>query len=55
VAEAAGLEPEEISPAKFYPRMAAACHIYIMAQLFERNRSRGGLRRDCQNMVVVGG
>jgi hypothetical protein len=36
VAEAAGLEPEEISPAKFYPRMAAACHIYITAQLFEQ-------------------
>jgi IS4 transposase len=33
VAAAAGLAPEEISPAKFYPRMAAACQAYVTAQL----------------------
>lgn len=36
IATAAGIEPEEISPAKFYPRMAAACHTYVTAQLFEQ-------------------
>lgn len=34
VAAAAGLAPEEISPAKFYPRLAAACHVYVTAQLW---------------------
>jgi len=34
VAAQAGVAPEEISPAKFYPRMAAACHAYITAQLW---------------------
>lgn len=44
VAVEAGIEPEEISPAKFYPRMAAACHTYVTAQLFElrvRQLNRG--------------
>ena len=36
VAVAAGIEPEEISPAKFYPRLAAACHTYVTAQLVEQ-------------------
>jgi hypothetical protein len=29
VAEKAGVAPEEISPAKFFPKMAAACHGYV--------------------------
>ncbi len=33
VAEAAGVAPEEISPAKFYPKLAAACHSYVVTQL----------------------
>ncbi len=32
VAEKAGVEPEEISPAKFFPKMAAACHIYVQRE-----------------------
>lgn len=36
VAAEAGIEPERISPAKFYPRMAAACSTYVTAQLFEQ-------------------
>jgi hypothetical protein len=32
VAEAAGITPEEISPAKFYPKLAAACHSYVVTQ-----------------------
>jgi DDE family transposase len=33
VAAAAGITPEEISPAKFYPKLAAACHSYVVTQL----------------------
>jgi hypothetical protein len=36
LAAAAGLEPEELSSATLYPRLAAACHIYVTAQMFER-------------------
>jgi len=36
VAEAAGLEPEAISPAKFSPKMAAACQSYVVTQQWER-------------------
>jgi hypothetical protein len=32
VAEKAGIEPEEISPAKFFPKMAAACAAYTCAE-----------------------
>ena len=31
-AAAAGIAPEEISPAKFYPKLAAACHTYVLSQ-----------------------
>ena len=30
-AQRAGIPPEEISPAKFFPKMAAACHDYVIA------------------------
>lgn len=40
VAEAAGLEPEAISPAKFYPKMVAACQTYVVAQQWERRVRR---------------
>jgi hypothetical protein len=33
VAEAAGITSEEISPAKFYPKLAAAGHSYVVTQL----------------------
>jgi len=36
VADAAGLEPEAISPAKFFPKMVAACQTYVVAQQWER-------------------
>ena len=48
VAAIAGIDPEEISPAKFYPRMAAACHMYVTAQQWEQEvrelNPRRGLR-----------
>lgn len=34
VAEAAGLAPEAISPAKFFPKIAAACHCYALCELW---------------------
>jgi hypothetical protein len=40
VAEAAGIAPEEISPAKFYPKLAAACQTYVVAQQWERTVRR---------------
>lgn len=40
VAEAAGIAPEEISPAKFYPKLAAACQTYLVAQQWERRMKR---------------
>ena len=30
-----GIDPEEISPAKFYPKVAAACAIYVHRQQWE--------------------
>lgn len=32
LAERVGIEPEEISPAKFFPKMAAACHDFTIAE-----------------------
>ena len=40
VAEAAGIAPEEISPAKFYPKLAAACQTYGVAQQWEQTVRR---------------
>ena len=40
VAAAAGIEPEEISPAKFYPKMVAACQTYVVPQQWERRVRR---------------
>jgi hypothetical protein len=40
VAKAAGIAPEEISPAKFYPKLAAACQTYLVAQQWERTVRR---------------
>lgn len=34
VAAAAGLAPEAISPAKFFPKLAAACHCYALFELW---------------------
>ena len=34
VAAAAGLAPEAISPAKFFPKLAAACHAYALFELW---------------------
>jgi hypothetical protein len=46
VAEAAGLAPEAISPAKFFPKMAAACHAYALFDLWfgEAQRANPGRR-----------
>jgi len=46
VAEAAGLAPEAISPAKFFPKMAAACHAYALFELWflEAQRANPGRR-----------
>ncbi len=33
VAEAAGIAPEAISSAKFFPKMAAACHCAVLFEL----------------------
>ena len=38
-----GVPPEEISPAKFFPRLAVACHLYWPEQQWER-RSRAAAR-----------
>lgn len=37
VAEAAGIAPEAISPAKFFPKMAAACHCAALFELWFRD------------------
>jgi hypothetical protein len=34
VAEAAGLAPEALSPAKLFPKLAAACHCYALCELW---------------------
>ncbi len=46
VAETAGLAPEAISPAKFFPKMAAACHAYALFELWflETRRANPGQR-----------
>ena len=45
VAAAAGTEPEAISPAKFFPKMVAACQTSVVAQLWERRVRRLNPRR----------
>lgn len=40
VAAAAGIEPEAISPAKFFPKMVAACPTSVVAQQGERRVRR---------------
>jgi hypothetical protein len=45
VAEAAGLPPEAISPAKFFPKMAAACHAYALFELWFLDAQRANPRR----------
>lgn len=40
-----GVPPEEISPAKFFPKLAVACHLYVQEQQWERRLTRGGHRR----------
>ena len=46
VAEAAGLAPEGISPAKFFPKLAAACHAYALFELWflDAKRANPGQR-----------
>lgn len=45
-AAAAGIAPEDISPAKFYPKLAAACHLYLLAQQWEEGRQPRNPHRD---------
>jgi hypothetical protein len=40
VAGAADLPPEALSPAKFYPKLAAACYTYLVAQEAQRRIQR---------------
>lgn len=40
-----GVPPEEISPAKFFPKLAVACHLYLQEQQWERRLARAGHRR----------
>jgi len=35
-----GVPPEEISPAKFFPKLAVACHLYLQEQQWERRLQR---------------
>lgn len=44
VAAAAGLPPEALSPAKFFPKLAAACHCYALFELWfcEAQRANPG-------------
>lgn len=46
VAAAAGLPPEAISPAKFFPKLAAACHAYALFALWfcQTQRANPGRR-----------
>lgn len=39
-----GVPPEEISPAKFFPKLAVACHLYLQEQQWERRLRRRGHR-----------
>lgn len=45
VAEAAAVAPEAISPAKFFPKMAAACHAYALFELWFWQTQRANPRR----------
>ncbi len=45
VAAAAGLPPEAISPAKFFPKLAAACHAYALFELWFLEAQRANPRR----------
>jgi hypothetical protein len=45
VAEAAAVAPEAISPAKFFPKMAAACHAYALFELWFWQAQRANPRR----------
>ena len=45
VAEAAAVAPEAISPAKFFPKMAAACHAYDLFELWFWQTQRANPRR----------
>jgi Transposase DDE domain len=40
VAHAAGLSPEDLSPAKLYPKFAAACYTYVVVQYAEHTIRR---------------
>ena len=46
VAAAAGVAPEAISPAKFFPKLAAACHAYALFELWflDTKRANPGRR-----------
>ena len=46
VAAAAGLPPEALSPAKFFPKLAAACHAYALFELWflDTKRANPGRR-----------
>jgi len=46
-AAAGGIAPEEISPAKFYPRLAVACFLHLLEQQWEQGWRRHHCACDC--------
>lgn len=53
VAEAAGLPPEAIAPAKFFPKMAAACHCYALFELWFADTQRANRGRRLRKPPVA--
>jgi hypothetical protein len=45
-----GVPPEEISPAKFFPKLAVACHLSLQEQQWERRLTRRGRRTHPQRI-----
>jgi hypothetical protein len=52
VAEAAGVAPESISPAKFFPKMAAACHAYALFEFWFTETQRANPAHRLQRPAV---
>jgi len=53
VAAAAGLAPEAIAPAKFFPKMAAACHCYALFEVWFADTQRANRGQRLQKPPVA--
>ena len=53
VAAAAGLAPEALSPAKFFPKLAAACHAYALFELWFLDAQRANPGRRLRKPAVT--